>query len=68
MLVSTIGVIDAPEQVVCDAGVAVATGLPLMLSTTEVALYCIFQLKPVGKAGKLVVVNVPDIVVAVMMV
>lgn len=36
---NTIVVIADPEQFVCDEGVAVAVGVPSMLSTTEPALY-----------------------------
>ena len=43
--------IGAAEHVVCEAGAAVAVGVPLMLSTTDVALYCMFQLNPAGMAG-----------------
>ena len=54
VLVSTIGVMAEPEQVVCDAGVAVATGFPLTVNVTSPglgALYNIFQFRPSGKTG-----------------
>ena len=39
LLLSTIGLIVAPEQTLCDDGVAVAAGVPEIDSITLVALY-----------------------------